>query len=137
MIRAAVAQVGSVLFDTPLTLRRVETRCREAASTGAQLLVFPEALLGGYPKGMTFGATVGNRTDEGREHFRRYFQAAVQCPGPETETLASWAKELSLHIVIGVVERAAAPSIVHRSSFPPSRDSSPSIGSSCRPGANV
>ncbi|MGA3345649.1 MAG: nitrilase-related carbon-nitrogen hydrolase, partial [Terracidiphilus sp.] len=106
MIRAAVAQVGSVLFDTPSTLQRVEMRCREAASAGAQLLVFPEALLGGYPKGLTFGATVGNRTDEGREHFRRYSQAAIQCPGPETETLASWARELSLHIVIGVVERA-------------------------------
>jgi nitrilase len=94
------------LFDTPATLGKIEMRCREAASAGAQLLVFPEALLGGYPKGLTFGATVGNRTDEGREHFRRYFQAAVQCPGPETEMLASWAKELSLHLVIGVVERA-------------------------------
>jgi nitrilase len=94
-----------VLFDTPSTLQKVEKRCHEASSAGAQLLVFPEALLGGYPKGLTFGATVGNRTDEGREHFRRYFQASIQCPGPETETLASWAKELSLHIVIGVVER--------------------------------
>jgi nitrilase len=106
MVRACVAQIGSVLFDTQSTLGKVETRCREAASTGAQLLVFPEALLGGYPKGLTFGATVGNRTDEGREHFRRYFEAAIQCPGPETEMLAGWAKELNLHIVIGVVERA-------------------------------
>jgi nitrilase len=106
MIRAAVAQIGSVLFDTPSTLLRVETRCREAASASAQLLVFPEALLGGYPKGLTFGATVGNRTDEGRELFRRYSQAAIQCPGPETEMLAGWANELSLHIVIGAVERA-------------------------------
>lgn len=106
MIRAAVAQIGSVLFDTPSTLRKVETRCREAASSGAQLLVIPEALLGGYPKGLTFGATVGNRTDEGRELFRRYSEAAIQCPGPETEMLSSWANELSLHIVIGVVERA-------------------------------
>jgi nitrilase len=105
MIRAAVSQVGSVLFDTPSTLQRVETRCREAAAAGVQLLVFPEALLGGYPKGMTFGATVGNRTDEGREHYRRYSLAAVRCPGPETEILASWANELGLHIVIGVVER--------------------------------
>ena len=95
-----------MLFDTPSTLKKVEMRCHEAASASAQLLVFPEALLGGYPKGLTFGATVGNRTDEGREHFRRYSQAAIECPGPETETLASWAKELSLHIVIGVVERA-------------------------------
>jgi nitrilase len=106
MVRVAVAQVGSVLFDTTSTLQRVEARCREAASAGAQLLVFPEALLGGYPKGLSFGATVGNRTDEGREHFRRYSLAAIRCPGPETEALASWAKELSLHIVIGVIERS-------------------------------
>ena len=101
-----MAQVGSVVFDTPSTLQRVEARCREAASSGAQLLVFPEALLGGYPKGLTFGATVGNRTDEGREHFRRYTLAAIQCPGAETEALSSWAKELNLHLVIGVVERS-------------------------------
>lgn len=105
-IKVVVAQVGSVLFDTPSTLRRVELMCREAAAAGANLLVFPEALVGGYPKGLTFGATVGNRTDEGREHFLRYSKSAIDCPGPETETLAGWAKELNLHIVIGVVERA-------------------------------
>jgi len=105
MIRTAIAQIGSVLFDTPSTLRKVEAQCRKAASAGAQLLVFPEALLGGYPKGMTFGATVGSRTEEGREQFRRYFLAAIECPGAETEALAGWAKELNLHIVMGVVER--------------------------------
>lgn len=108
MIKAAVAQVGSVLFDTPATLERVEAVCRAAAAAGVQLLVLPEALLGGYPKGMTFGATVGNRTEAGREHFRRYLQAAIPCPGPETEMLANWVKELSLHLVIGVVERAGS-----------------------------
>jgi len=108
MVKAAIAQIGSLLFDTPSTLIKVEAQCREAASAGAQLLVFPEALLGGYPKGLTFGATVGNRTDEGREHFRRYSLAAIECPGAETEALAGWARELNLHIVIGVVERAGA-----------------------------
>jgi nitrilase len=72
MMRVAVAQIGSVLFDTSLTLRKVEMLCHEAALAGVRLLVFPEALLGGYPKGLTFGATVGDRTDEGREHFSRY-----------------------------------------------------------------
>src|ERR1017187_6682150 len=108
MIRAAVAQVGSVLFDTPSTLKKVEMRCHEAASAGAQLLVFPEALLGGYPKGLTFGATVGNRTDEGRNHFLRYWNSAILCPGAETEMLAGWARELGLHIVIGVIERGGS-----------------------------
>jgi nitrilase len=108
MFKAAVAQAGSALFDTPATLSRAEHLCRSAAAEGASLLVLPEAFLGGYPKGLTFGATLGNRTAEGRDHFRRYFESAIDCPGPETETLASLATELNLHIVIGVVERDLA-----------------------------
>jgi nitrilase len=106
MLRAALAQLGSTLFDTPATLRKVEAHCRQAAAADVQLLVFPEALIGGYPKGLTFGATVGNRTSEGRDQFLRYSRAAIDCPGPETETLAAWSAELNLHIVIGVIERA-------------------------------
>lgn len=105
-MKVSVAQVGSVLFDTPATLNRVERLCGVAAAGGAALVVFPEALLGGYPKALTFGATVGNRTEEGRELFLRYSNAAILCPGPETELLANRAKELNLHIVIGVIERA-------------------------------
>ena len=105
MLKVAVAQVGSVLFDTASTLQRVERFCEEAASGGVQLIVFPEALLGGYPKGLDFGAVVGSRSDAGREMFARYFKAAVVCPGAETEMLAESARRLGLHIVIGVVER--------------------------------
>ncbi len=106
MVKVCVAQLGSALFDTTATLQRMEASCRQAAASSARLIVFPEALIGGYPKGLTFGATVGNRTEEGRDQFARYSRAAVQCPGPETEQMAGWAKELKLHIVVGVVERA-------------------------------
>jgi nitrilase len=105
-MKVAIAQIGSVLFDTAATLQRVETYCRQASASGSALVVFPEALLGGYPKGLTFGATVGNRTPEGRDLFLRYFNGSIQCPGPETEILAALATELNLHVVIGVVERA-------------------------------
>ena len=105
MLKVSVAQIGSAMFDTPATLPRVESACRSAAALGSRLLVLPEAIIGGYPKALTFGATVGIRTDEGRQQFLRYSQAAIRCPGPETEMLAGWAKELDLHIVTGVVER--------------------------------
>jgi nitrilase len=104
-IKVAVAQAGSVLFDTPATLQRVQQMCVTAADEQGQLLVFPEALLGGYPKGLTFGATVGARSEDGRQLFLRYFESAIACPGPETEALAKLALQLGLHIVIGVVER--------------------------------
>jgi nitrilase len=105
MLKVAVVQVGSVLFDTASTLQRVERLCEEAASVGVRLMVFPEALLGGYPKGLDFGAVVGSRSDAGREMFARYFKGAIVCPGAETEMLAEWSRRSGLHIVIGVVER--------------------------------
>ena len=105
MLKVSVAQLGSVLFDTPATLDRMEEVCRQAAATGAQLIVCPEALVGGYPKGLAFGAVVGSRSDEGRDQFLRYSNAAIRIPGPETEQIAAWAKELNLHIVTGVIER--------------------------------
>jgi len=106
MVKVCVTQIGSVLFDTAATLQRMEVRCRLAAEGEARLILFPEALVGGYPKGLSFGATVGHRTEEGRDQFLRYANAAVRCPGPETEQIAGWAKELNLYIVTGVVERA-------------------------------
>jgi len=87
------------------TLQRVERLCQQAASEGVRLIVFPEALLGGYPKGLDFGAVVGSRSEAGKAMFLRYFKGAVTCPGGETEMLAEWARRLGLHIVIGVIER--------------------------------
>ncbi len=104
-IKVAAAQIGSILFDTPATLAKVERTCREAAAAGVQLVVFPEALLGGYPKGADFGCKVGSRSAPGRDLFRRYWDSAVACPGPETAQLAALSEDLGLHLVVGIIER--------------------------------
>jgi nitrilase len=101
----AAVQAGSALFDTPATLVKAERYIREAAAAGARLIVLPEAFLGGYPKGLDFGITVGSRSPEGRELFRRYREAAVQLDGPEIARLAELAAELEVHLVVGVIER--------------------------------
>jgi nitrilase len=45
---------------------------------------------------------------EGREEFRRYFEAAVEVPGPATELIGNAAREHAIHLVVGAVERAGS-----------------------------
>jgi nitrilase len=100
-VKAAVVQASAPLFDTPAALSRAKDLIRQAHS---DVVVLPEAFLGGYPKTLDFGITVGRRTDAGRELFRRYHAAAIDVPGPEVESLASLTRELGCHAVVGAVE---------------------------------
>jgi nitrilase len=102
-IPVAVVQAGSVLYDLEASVAKAERLMAEAA--GARLVVFPEAFLGGYPKGQDFGARVGSRSPEGRKLFRRYFESAVDVPGPATERIGEEARAIGAWVVMGVVER--------------------------------
>ena len=104
--RVAVVQAGSSLFDTPRTLERMAAHCETAARDGVELAVFPEAYVGGYPKGLDFGARVGSRTAAGRDDFLRYWQSAIDVPGPECAAIGGFARKMKAHIVTGVIERS-------------------------------
>ena len=77
-VRATVVQAAPVAFDRERTLEKVRVLTQEAASQGAQLVVFPEAFVSAYPRGLTFGAVVGNRTRAGRALLRPLLQSV--CP---------------------------------------------------------
>jgi nitrilase len=104
-LRVAVVQAGSVVFDVRRTLEKLHALAADAARRGARLAIFPEAFVPGYPKGLGFGARLGLRTPEGREEFRRYFDSAVDVPGPAAAALGAAARDHSLYLVVGVVER--------------------------------
>jgi nitrilase len=102
--RVAVAQVApaSGTDDALATIARV---AQDAAEAGAGLVLFPEAFIGGYPRGESFGAVVGSRTDAGRDAFQQYWSQALDLPGPACTRLGEIAREHQLHLVVGVIER--------------------------------
>jgi nitrilase len=102
---AAVVQAASVAFERERTLEKLRDLAAGGARRGARLAVFPEAFVSGYPKGLDFGARVGMRSREGREDFRRYFDSAVDVPGPAVDFMARVARENRIHLVVGVIER--------------------------------
>ena len=101
----AVVQAGTPLFQMQQTLEKLGDMTADAARNGAKLVVFPEAFVGGYPKGIDFGVRLGSRTDEGRDDFKRYYDSAIYVPGTETARIGEVAAENDTYLVVGVIER--------------------------------
>jgi nitrilase len=105
LVRVAVVQAAPVAFDREFTLAKVRRYTQDAATRGARLVVFPEAFVSAYPRGMSFGAVIGSRSPEGREWYRRYWESSVDVPGEAVDVMGEIARDSAIHLVIGIVER--------------------------------
>ncbi|GAQ87877.1 Carbon-nitrogen hydrolase [Klebsormidium nitens] len=104
-VKVAVVQAATVFYDLKATLEKAERFIKEAADHGCQLVVFPEAFIGGYPRGSNFGVVMGSRSPEGKEEFRKYHAAAVELPGPASDALAQLSANHNVFLVMGLIER--------------------------------
>jgi nitrilase len=107
-VTVAALQIGSDPRGKAATLDAVQAFEQRIADSGAALVVMPEALLGGYPKGSDFGTRLGYRMPEGREAFAAYHGNAIDLDGPEIEALAGLSHRTGATLVVGVIERAGA-----------------------------
>jgi len=106
-VKVAVIQAAPILFNRDATVEKTCKLTQAAASEGAKFLLFPEAFIPAYPRGLSFGAVVGSRSAVGRRTFQRYWANAVEVPGPETKRIANTAKSTNTYIAVGVIERDA------------------------------
>ena len=79
-VRVAVIQATPILFDRQATVEKTCQLAADAAAQGAQLLVFPEAFIPAYPRGLGFGTVVGSRSPSGRCTWERYWANGVDVP---------------------------------------------------------
>ncbi|KDB67930.1 nitrilase-related carbon-nitrogen hydrolase, partial [Bordetella bronchiseptica] len=103
--RIAVIQDGPVPGDAMATAEKMSRLAASAKAQGARLALFPEAFVGGYPKGADFHIFLGGRTPQGRAQYQRYAETAIAVPGPVTERIGQIAAEQDMFIVVGVIER--------------------------------
>jgi nitrilase len=100
-----VVQAGAVPYDKKRCLEKAGDLAADAARQGAKLVVFPEAFVSAYPKGLDFGARVGMRFPEGRDEYLHYYESAVDVPSPATDMLSEVARKNQITLLIGVIER--------------------------------
>ena len=103
-IHVAIIQSSPVFFDKKRTLDKIFSLIKKTDGK-ADLILFPEAFIPGYPRLMTFGTRVGGRTEEGRDTWAAYYENAMDVPGPETLKLGKLARQYNAYLSIGVIER--------------------------------
>jgi nitrilase len=104
-VRAAVVQAAPVLFDREASIEKACRLAAEAGAQGARVILFPEAFIPAYPRGLTFGTVVGSRSLQGRLTWQAYWDAAVEVPGPGVTALGEAARQANAYLAVGVIER--------------------------------
>lgn len=104
-MKVAVVQAGSVPFDAQAATDKAAQLIAECGAEGAKIAVFPEAFIGGYPKGSTFGSSMAHRSAEGRELFKRYFDSAIMIDGEEITDLVEASRANGVFTVMGIIEK--------------------------------
>ena len=107
-VKVAIVQKASRFLDKEASLDRAEAYIAEAAAGGAELIVFPEVWLAGYPYwtegwDSSLQAWVG-----GRVAFR---DAAVLAPSEDTERLGAAARRANAYVVMGCNEIDPRPEV--------------------------
>ena len=113
--KLALVQAEPVLFDKQACLDKTVALIKEAAEQKAELIVFPELFIPGYPIGMNFGFSMGKRTEAGRQDWMRYYNASLLAGGEEFQLLADLVKELGVYVSLGFSERDAVSGTLYNS----------------------
>lgn len=106
LLKVALAQISPVWLNKEQTLQKIEATIHEAAKEKAELIVFGEALLPGYPfwLALTNGAAWNLKVN--KEIHAHYVRNAIQIESDELKGICKLAKAHKMAVYLGIMERA-------------------------------
>lgn len=101
--KVAVAHVAPVFLDKTGTVAKALGLIQEAAQRGAQLIVFPESFIPGFPIWAALWSPMQNH-----DLFQRFVENSLLCDGPEVASIAAQAKKFNIFVSFGLSEASHA-----------------------------
>ncbi|MDG1572495.1 carbon-nitrogen hydrolase family protein [Robiginitalea sp. M366] len=102
-IKVAAAQLSPVFLNKQKTVEKACKAIKEAGGNGAELIVFPEAFISGYPDWVWL--IPNSKGAELNELYLELIENAVSIPDSSTDKLSKAAKEANINVVMGMHER--------------------------------
>jgi nitrilase len=112
-IKVGVAQATPALFDLEKSVDLVIDWIGRGAEAGCQLLLFPESFIPCYPRGLTFEAIVGRRTERGREQWLDYWNNSIEVDSEPVKRIQEAIRKAGLMVALGVTEREPIGGSLH------------------------
>ena len=104
-LKVALAQIAPVWLNKEATLSKIESTIEEAAKSKAELIVFGEALLPGYPFWLALTGGAEWNTKVNKELHAHYVRNSVQIEGGELDGVCQLARLHKIAVYLGIMER--------------------------------
>ncbi len=112
-VKVGVVQATPVLFDLPATVELVCTWISRGAAAGCELLLFPESFIPCYPRGLSFDAVIGRRTDRGRDIWLDYWMNSPELSSTHIATISKAVKAARIIVALGITEKEPLGKSLH------------------------
>ncbi|UII78209.1 carbon-nitrogen hydrolase family protein [Flagellimonas sp. CMM7] len=106
LLKVAMAQIAPVWLNKQATLEKIENTIQEAAKEKAELIVFGEAFLPGYPFWLAHTEGAAWDLKVNKELHAHYTRNSIQIEAGELDAICKLAQENKMAIYLGMMERA-------------------------------
>ena len=103
IIKVAAAQLSPVFLNKEKTVEKACKAIVEAGKNGADLIVFPEAFIAGYPDWVWL--IPNSKGADLNELYLKLVENAVSIPDDTTDKLCKAAKSAGINVIMGMNER--------------------------------
>lgn len=107
LLRVALAQIAPVWLDKPATTEKIVSAVVEAAARGAELVVFGEGVLPGYPFWLALLDGAAWNSESNKALHAHYARNAVDIEAGDLDSICDTARDNKIAIYLGIIERPA------------------------------